>query len=54
MLQEAIASYKRCEELAPATRNASQNGLLALNYVHPGEQPQVGCIRAAALHAVAA
>ena len=40
-MQEAILSYARCEELAPATRNAGQNRLLALNYIYPGEQPQV-------------
>ncbi len=41
MLQEAIASYEKCLELAPRSRNAGQNRLLALNYIFPGEQPFV-------------
>ena len=41
VLQEAIASYEKCLELAPRSRNAGQNRLLALNYTFPGEQPFV-------------
>ena len=41
LLQEAIASYEKCLELAPRSRNAGQNRLLALNYTFPGEQPFV-------------
>ena len=37
VLQEAIASYEKCLELAPRSRNAGQNRLLALNYTHAGE-----------------
>jgi predicted O-linked N-acetylglucosamine transferase (SPINDLY family) len=32
-LQEALASYSKCLELAPSSRNAGQNRLLALNYI---------------------
>jgi len=39
--QEAIASYERCLELAPGSRNAGQNRLLALNYILPGDDPVV-------------
>jgi hypothetical protein len=41
--QEALASYGRCMDLAPAggARNAEQNRLLALNYIHGGEDPLV-------------
>lgn len=37
----AVASYARACELDPANRNAGQNRLLALNYVHPGESDLV-------------
>ena len=40
-LQEAIGSYERCLELAPQSRNAGQNRLLALNYIMPGEDAAV-------------
>ena len=40
-LQEAIGSYERCLELAPQSRNAGQNRLLALNYIMPGEDEAV-------------
>ena len=40
-LQEAVASYEKCLELAPRSRNAGQNRLLALNYSYPGEHPFV-------------
>ena len=40
-MQEAIAAYDKCLELQPGSRNAGQNRLLALNYVHPGELPMV-------------
>lgn len=29
-----MASYSKCLELAPSSRNAGQNRLLALNYIH--------------------
>ena len=32
-MQEALASYTKCLELAPTSRNAGQNRLLALNYI---------------------
>jgi hypothetical protein len=35
-IKEAILSYSLCLELAPDSRNAGQNRLLALNYIHPG------------------
>ena len=41
VLQEAIASYEKCLELAPRSRNAGQNRLLALNYTHAGEDAYV-------------
>ena len=41
LAQEAIAAYDKCLELQPGSRNAGQNRLLALNYVHPGELPMV-------------
>lgn len=34
---QALASYSRCLELVPDSRNAGQNRLLALNYIHSGE-----------------
>ena len=40
-MQEAIGSYERCLELAPQSRNAGQNRLLALNYIMPGEDAAV-------------
>lgn len=33
-MQEALASYSKCLELAPTSRNAGQNRLLALNYIY--------------------
>jgi hypothetical protein len=33
---QALASYARCLELAPDSRNAGQNRLLALNYKYQG------------------
>lgn len=36
-LSQAIAAYEKCIELAPDSRNASQNRLLGLNYIYPGE-----------------
>lgn len=41
VMQEAIGSYERCLELAPQSRNAGQNRLLALNYIVPGEDAAV-------------
>ena len=35
---QALASYSRCLERAPDSRNAGQNRLLALNYIYPGER----------------
>lgn len=43
----AIKSYERCSELDPGNRNAGQNRLLSLNYVHPGESELVCCAHAA-------
>ena len=40
-MQKAIASYETCLELMPNARNAGQNLLLGLNYVHEGEDPKV-------------
>ncbi|GAX74309.1 hypothetical protein CEUSTIGMA_g1758.t1 [Chlamydomonas eustigma] len=40
-IKEAIQSYSQCLELAPDSRNAGQNRLLALNYIHPGDDPIV-------------
>ena len=40
-MQEAIASYEECTGLAPQSRNAAQNRLLALNYTLPGEDAAV-------------
>jgi predicted O-linked N-acetylglucosamine transferase (SPINDLY family) len=34
VFQEALASYTKCLELAPQSRNAGQNRLLALNYLY--------------------
>lgn len=34
LLQEALASYTKCLALAPTSRNAGQNRLLALNYIY--------------------
>eukprot|EP00887_Chlorella_sp_A99_P005978 scaffold27.g5978.t1 len=41
LAQEALASYEKCLELDPDNRNAGQNRLLGLNYVHPGESELV-------------
>jgi protein O-GlcNAc transferase len=38
---EALASYAECERCSPDHRNATQNYLLSLNYVHPGESAVV-------------
>ena len=38
-VKEALDSYQHAIDLAPGARNASQNRLLALNYIHPGETP---------------
>ena len=38
---EALASYEKCLELDAVNRNAGQNRLLALNYIHEGEEPMV-------------
>lgn len=38
---QAIQCYEQCMRLCPASPNAFQNRLLALNYIHPGEQPHV-------------
>ncbi|KAF5828446.1 O-linked N-acetylglucosamine transferase [Dunaliella salina] len=40
-IPEALASYSRCLELVPDSRNAGQNRLLALNYIHSGSEPMV-------------
>ena len=40
-VQDAILAYDKCLEIQPDSRNAGQNRLLALNYVHPGEDPMV-------------
>ena len=40
-VHEALRSYQECMRLSPDDRNASQNYLLALNYVFPGEDPRV-------------
>ena len=37
-VQDALAAYDKCIELQPDSRNAGQNRLLALNYIHGGEQ----------------
>ncbi|GAB4815161.1 hypothetical protein N2152v2_002207 [Parachlorella kessleri] len=37
VVPDAIASYEKCLELDPTNRNAGQNRLLGLNYVHHGE-----------------
>ncbi len=39
--QDAIQAYDKCLEIQPDSRNAGQNRLLALNYVHLGEDPMV-------------
>ena len=41
LIPEAIAAYDRCLELDPDNRNAGQNKLLALNYIHNGEDHMV-------------
>ncbi|KAJ9513129.1 hypothetical protein QJQ45_029380 [Haematococcus lacustris] len=41
MVDGALASYSRCLELAPDSRNAGQNRLLALNYTYSGEEGSV-------------
>lgn len=33
---EALESYQRAMDIMPEARNAGQNHLLALNYIHPG------------------
>lgn len=33
---QALASYQRCLDLVPDSRNAGQNRLLALNYIYDG------------------
>ena len=38
---EALACYERCARAEPDHRNATQNFLLGLNYVVPGEDPKV-------------
>jgi hypothetical protein len=40
-IPDALASYERALQLVPASRNAGQNRLLALNYIYPGEDPMV-------------
>ena len=40
-MPEAIASYDRCLSLDANNRNAGQNKLLALNYIHSGEDEMV-------------
>ena len=44
---QAIAAYEECSRLCPENTNASQNRLLALNYIHPGESRLV-CVEHAA------
>lgn len=41
LIQECIASYTKCLELIPDSRNAGQNRLLALNYIIPGDHTRV-------------
>lgn len=41
-IREAIQSYSKCLELAPDSRNAGQNRLLALNYIYSGVKGCVG------------
>ena len=40
-VHEALRSYQECMRFSPDDRNASQNYLLALNYVFPGEDALV-------------
>lgn len=40
-IPEALLSYEKCLELDADNRNSGQNRLLALNYIHPGEQEYV-------------
>lgn len=40
-VQEAINSYLKCLELQPGSRSASQNRLLALNYVLEGDAEEL-------------
>mmetsp|Transcript_37645 Transcript_37645/g.111342 ORF Transcript_37645/g.111342 Transcript_37645/m.111342 type:complete len:770 (-) Transcript_37645:253-2562(-) len=40
-IADAITSYSRCLDIAPESRNAGQNRLLALNYIYQGEDPVV-------------
>ena len=40
-IPEALASYDACLKLDPNNRNAGQNKLLALNYIHSGEDEMV-------------
>eukprot|EP00878_Enallax_costatus_P033814 GHUV01037381.1.p1 GENE.GHUV01037381.1~~GHUV01037381.1.p1 ORF type:complete len:216 (+),score=41.28 GHUV01037381.1:215-862(+) len=46
-IPDALASYERALALVPESRNAGQNRLLALNYIHPGEDPAVCAAHAA-------
>ena len=45
-IPEALSSYQRAMDTSPETRNASQNRLLALNYMHPGKCTHEGYIAA--------
>lgn len=40
-IPDALTSYERALRLVPDSRNAGQNRLLALNYIHAGEGPAV-------------
>ncbi|DBB07852.1 TPA: hypothetical protein ACH3X3_009255 [Trebouxia sp. C0006] len=40
-IPEALVSYDNCLKLDVNNRNAGQNKLLALNYIHGGEEPMV-------------
>ena len=40
-IPEALASYKNCLKLDSDNRNAGQNRLLALNYIHEGQEAMV-------------
>lgn len=43
---QAIRCYEQCMRLCPTSPNAFQNRLLALNYVHGGEEPHVSAAHA--------
>ena len=43
-ISEAIESYQHAIDILPESRNASQNRLLALNYIHPGEGYHQTCL----------